>query len=111
MKTYQFTMDSRRIGPIPLILGGIVGLALLAGLIVFASMFAIIALGVGLILAAVGGIALAVRRVLGLNQTKSPTSGDAPKISEVRASDIEDLDGVKEVEVEIVGPPDPTIPR
>lgn len=101
MKVYQF--DSRNIGPLPMILGGVVAISLAIGLLVLASMFAVFFMVAGLVLATASGIALGVRRLLRGKTDQEEVGEHVATITEVsERAEIVDDEGVKTIEVEVV---------
>tara|TARA_R110002096_G_scaffold24760_6_gene77924 strand:- start:1596 stop:1925 length:330 start_codon:yes stop_codon:yes gene_type:complete len=101
MKVYQF--DSRNIGPIPMILGGVLAVSVAVGLLILASMFAVFFMVAGLVLATASGIALGVRRLLRGKESGNGSGEHIATITEVSQLDeVADDDGIKMVEVEIV---------
>ncbi len=103
MKIHHFRIDSRKIGPVPLLVGGVLTLALAIGAIVLAAMFAVVFLAVGLTIATVGAVALGVRRFLGGRKADSQHAGaQLPKITELSQREARDDGDVKLIEVEVV---------
>lgn len=76
----HYQVRVKRIGGFPALLGGVLLMALLAGLVVLIFTFGLVAMAVGLGISVVAGLALAVHRGLGLSRERDAAPRDRFRI-------------------------------